>query len=127
MDRQAARIGAEATWAAGLVVGVAILMANNPGHLLRNSLPAPGGAIPRHHRITALTAALLGLAGNRYSSMGPAIFRGLAATNLWRPRHFMTVYGIHLGGYVGASIATVFGVVGIIRERKNRQQAMVGK
>ncbi len=129
LDWQAARIGAAATWWAGLVIGVAILMANNPGHL-HPQLPYMRlvARLPAIIGITALSAAILGLAGNRYWLNGASnFFQELAATNLWRPRHFMTVYGIHLGGYVGGAIATVFGVVGIIRERKNRQQAMVGK
>jgi hypothetical protein len=37
--------------------------------------------------------------------------------NLWRPRRFMTVYGIHLGGYLGGLIAMIFAVVRIRRMR----------
>jgi hypothetical protein len=32
----------------------------------------------------------------------------------------MTVYGIHLGGYLGGAIATIFAVIRIRRKRRSR-------
>lgn len=72
--------------------------------------------------------------------IGAAIFAILAAVDLWRkgrrarrwreylflvaavglvrPRRFMCVYGMNLGGYVGGLIATVAAVIHIRRGRR---------
>jgi len=117
---QAVRIGAEATWAAGLIAGVAMLLANNP-HPGRTQLRffALLARLPLFILIVAATAVLLGIAGRFFLlNWISQDFRDLARYNLWRPRRFMTVYGIHLGGYVGGLLGIVYGVWSIRRRRR---------
>jgi hypothetical protein len=116
---QAARIGAAATWWAGLVIGSAMLIANNPSlrsqRLTYSRLIA---RLPGIVGIVVLAAMVGGIAGNYYllNWISPD-FRDLAAMNMWRPHRFMTTYGVHLGGYIGGGIAVVYGVISIRRER----------
>jgi hypothetical protein len=117
----AAIVGVQATWSAGLILGVALLLANNPSKRLPHRLTYPQlfRQIPMIFAITAATAAvgaLLGYAGllKRFHEDFP----GMIANNLWRPRRFMTVFGIHLGGYAGALLALVVAVVRVRRQRR---------
>jgi hypothetical protein len=43
----------------------------------------------------------------------------MTSADQWRPRHFMAVYGIHLGGYVGAMIGILMAVI-IVRRRRRK-------
>ena len=45
-------------------------------------------------------------------------FAEMLKHNLWRPRRFMTVYGIHLGGYIGGLVAMITAVILIRRKRR---------
>ena len=117
---QAAKIGAMATWSVGLILGVAILIANNPrrdrpqvplGHLL--VLLGPVLAL------TVLFAAAFGLLG-WYGWLNWMFedFRDMWRLNIFRPHHFTAVYGAHLGGYVGGLIAGTFAVLRVLQMRK---------
>jgi len=76
--------------------------------------------------ITVIFAAILGLAGNRgLLNWMSADFRDMATLNFWRPRRFMTVYGIHLGGYVGGMTGALYGIWSIFSERKRLQNSLV--
>jgi len=117
---QAVRIGTEATWAAGLIAGVAILLANNPRadrpQLSYRRLIA---RLPLLILIVAAGAVLLGIAGRFFLlNWISRDFRDLARYNLWRPRRFMAVYGIHLGGYVGGLWGIIWCVWSIKRQRR---------
>jgi hypothetical protein len=120
LHRQAIRIGVESTWWAGLVIGVAMLLANNP-RVDRPQLAIPRliARLPVVLLITVAFALALGAAG-KYGALNwiSDDFREMAATNLWRPRRFMTVFGIHLGGYVGGAVATAWAVLSIRRARR---------
>jgi hypothetical protein len=122
LSSQAMRIGAEATWWAGLIIGAGMLVANNPsrrGPQLSYSRLAI--RLPFVVAITILWAIILGYAGARGQlNWISADFQRMAETNLWRPGRFMTVYGIHLGGYVGGALAAAYGVASVVRERARR-------
>ncbi|MGD0387609.1 MAG: hypothetical protein ABSC42_01530 [Tepidisphaeraceae bacterium] len=117
---QAVRIGAAATWWAGLIIGAAMLVTNNPS---RRGPQLPYARLvarlPTIFAITAVAAAAFGLAGNDYllNWISPD-FQNIAELNLWRPHRFMAVYGIHVGGYVGGALAAVYAVSSIHRQRR---------
>jgi hypothetical protein len=117
---QALRIGAAATWWASLIIGAAMLIANNPSRR-GPQLPYPRliARLPAILGITALCAIVFGFAGYHYFLNGISPdFQNLADTNLWRPHRFMTVYGIHLGGYIGGALAVIYSVSSILHERR---------
>lgn len=117
---QAAKIGMMATWSAGLIIGVALLIANNP----RPGKPGlPYRALIRQLflvlGITAMFAvygALLGYFG--YLDWASEDFRQMRQQNLWRPAHFTGAWGEHLGAYVGGLLGTTLAVLNILRRRR---------
>lgn len=116
---EVAKIGMKATWSAGLIVGVALLVANNPrAGRTRLTYTQLARSITIVFAITASVAVALGLAG--YCGAFVPISRDFAemlAQDQWRPRRFMAVYGIHLGGYIGALCGIGAAVVRITRRR----------
>src|SRR5437764_1244573 len=86
----AAVVGIKATWSAGLIIGVALLLANNPSETLPR-LPniALLNQLPIIFLITAATAAIgatLGYTGRltRFHED----FEWMTSANQWRPRRF---------------------------------------
>ncbi|CAN5575003.1 hypothetical protein BH09PLA1_BH09PLA1_03130 [soil metagenome] len=120
LSREAARIGVMATWSVGVILGVAILIANNPGRdrpqlplraLLKLLIPVIAIAI--------VFAIAFGFAGSRgWLNRFGEEFQALWDTNMWRPRRFMTAWGVHLGGYVGGVIGGAWCVWRTCRLRK---------
>lgn len=119
MRWQAAKIGAMATWSVGLLLGVAILIANNPRRdrpqlsfkcLLKLLVPVVGITI-----VFAIAFGVLGWFGwlNRISED----FRDMWRADIFRPKHFTAAYGAHLGGYVGGLIAGAMAVVHVLHLR----------
>jgi len=119
---EAAKIGLKATWTAGLLIGVAVLFANNP-RPNRPQLPYRRiyGMIPAVFAFAAVTAVVLGLAG--YFGVFAAFFREIVSEDLWRPGHFMAVWGAHLGGYIGGGLGTAWAVwrILVLRNASGRQ------
>jgi hypothetical protein len=120
LSREAAKVGLKATWTVGLLVGVAILLANNPkpgrpqlsyGKLLKR--------MPMIVFSTFICAALLGAVGSvgGFASLSED-FRDMVHRDLFRPYRFMAVYGIHVGGYVGGFVGMLWAIVSIRRERR---------
>jgi hypothetical protein len=112
LSLQAARIGMMATWSAGAVIGVAILIANNPRRTLPQlSYPILLRLLPMIAIITIAFAILGGVLGY-FGLLTPLQqdFGDMVAEDLWRPRRFMCTWGIHLGGYVGGVIAILWSV-----------------
>lgn len=116
---EAARIGVQATWSAGLIIGVPMLVANNPsrqwprlsyGRLAARLLLVLGCAVA--------CAMALGIAGY-FGAFTPwsKDFSEMVRLDQWRPRRFMAVFGIHLGGYIGALAGTALAVWSIRRAR----------
>jgi hypothetical protein len=132
----AAVVGIQATWTAGLIIGVALLLANNPsGRRSRasehgpqagrlNGLPSlPARALLRRVPLVLVLTVLISVAGGVAGYFGlPARFSEDFAEMLrrdeMRPRRFMAVYGVHMGGYVGGAVATIAGVISVRRERR---------
>lgn len=117
---EAAKIGMQATWSAGLLVGVALLIANNPRRnrrqirfvtLFRLSLGVIVAA--------AGMAAMLGIAGSLgWLTVFSEDFRQMLQHDEMRPRRFMAVFGIHLGGYLGALIGALIAVGRVLHRRR---------
>ena len=117
---EAAKIGLKATWSAGLIIGVAMLVANNPS-ARRRQLPYRQMLIRAAMILlgSALCAAILGVAGYRGCFVKLSTdFAEMTRNNEFRPPRFMAVYGIHLGGYVGAAIGIIVAIVSIRLSRK---------
>jgi hypothetical protein len=119
--REVAKIGLMATWSVGLLIGVALLLANNPSKQMQPlsywRLFAMLGVILIITLSVAAIGAMLGWTG--FFAHVSQDFEEMLRLDQWRPRHFMTVYGIHLGGYVGGILGTVIAVV-LVRVMRRR-------
>jgi len=109
----AAAVALRATWTAGLIFGVALLLANNPSErlprlpyrrmyakLLYPALPA------------AMLAFLLGLA-----SWGGCFDAILKAIGLLGPRSLKCVFCAHIGAGIGGFLGGLAAVLAVVRER----------
>jgi len=122
----AAMVGLKATWTAGLIGGVAILMANNPR---RGRPQLPYSVLYRVVPLLILGAmtcagicGILGYAGVFARFMGD--FADLVREDLFRPHRFMCVYGMHFGAYVGGAIGAMAAVLWVVRRRKLAAEAL---
>ncbi len=119
---EAAKVGLKATWSAGLIVGVALLLANNPlGHLPR----LKNRTLLRMLPVVLVTTAVCGTLGGWLGYNGHLVplssdFKDMVEANIFRPRRFMCTWGIHLGGYVGGFLGTILAAVWVIYERRSR-------
>jgi len=100
---EAFKLGAKAAWTVGLILGVVILIANNPRP------GRPGVPYRTLYRLilwplagAAGCAVVAGVAG--YAGAFAAIFTPIVVNDLWRPSRFMCAWGIHMGGYLGAAV-----------------------
>ncbi|HSZ54392.1 MAG TPA: hypothetical protein VK797_01940 [Tepidisphaeraceae bacterium] len=113
-------VGLRATWSAGLIAGVAVLVANNPRRD-RRQLPYWQLLIllPAIFAGAAVVAGIgAGCGANGWLAWTNTDIAAIARDDLFRPRRFMCVYGMNLGGYVGGLIATVAAVIRIRRKRR---------
>jgi len=113
----AALVGMKATWSAGLIFGAMLLLANNPrrGRIrLRNRELLAW--LPRILLSAVVCAVLFGVVGylGGLTSLNED-FPVFLHDNLWRPRRFMCVYGVHLGGYIGGFGGAVWAAVAVWR------------
>ena len=115
----ACKVGLKATWTVGLVVGVVLLLANNP---------KPGRPQLRYRTLLGippiifLVAACFALAGGVIGGRGwlawtSSDLRGLLRDDLFRPHRFLAAHAMNLGGYVGGGLATCIAAVRIRRRR----------
>ena len=100
-----------ATWSAGLIIGVALLLANNPWRKVpRLSYRRLYGLLPLLVLVPFICAAILGAIGYAgWLARWSADFRVMVAQDEWRPYRFMCVFGMHLGGYIGGLLAMAVG------------------
>ncbi len=118
---EAALVGLKATWSAGLLIGVVLLVANNPWRgVPRLANRRLVGLLP----VVLLSAATLAVAGGCVGHAGgmthwQADFEDQVRADLWRPRRYMATWGVHLGGYVGGLLGTVW-AAGIVVARRRR-------
>jgi len=117
---EAAKVGIKASWSAGLILGVAMLIANNPrkGRMcLRNRRLLL--LLPMILIVTIICAAIFGIIGyvGGLNWISPD-FAELWQTNLWHPRRFMCTWAVHLGGYLGGALGTVLAIWRLIRWRR---------
>jgi uncharacterized membrane protein len=111
------------TWWTGLLLGAALLIANNP----KPSRPAlPWRKLYSKMPIVMLIAAGCGTAVGLVGYMGwlSPLFPELIRDQLWRPTRFMAVWGVHLGGYLGGAIGGVWAVISTLRQRKRMASAI---
>lgn len=116
----ACEVGLKATWTAGLIIGVALLIANNP----RKGRPQ----LPYRTLLKILPVVLLVTTGfavvgaevgsREWLAWMSADLRAILQDDLFRPRRFLAVLGMNLGGYVGGAIATAGAIVWIERRRR---------
>lgn len=117
---QASLIGLKAGLAPGLLIGVALLIANNP----RKGRPA----LPmwRLVRAVAWPLALATLCIAAVSAAGYAgwltwmsqDFREIVTEDVMRPMWFMAAWGAHLGAYVGGALGAIIAVARVLRARR---------
>lgn len=118
---EATKVGLKATWTVGLLIGVFLLLANNP-RKDRQPLSYVGllKRLPMIVGSAAIGALLLGWVGHAGGLTNVSEdFRQMVLHDEFRPFQFMMVYGIHLGGYIGGALGTVAAIVSILRERRN--------
>jgi hypothetical protein len=113
-------VGLKATWSAGLVAGVALLIANNPrkgiARIPYRTLSKLLLLVVASAGFCAAIGAVAGRAG-LLTGTNPDV-AAIARENLFRPTAFMTVYGMNMGAYGGGILATAGAVTWISRRRK---------
>jgi hypothetical protein len=110
---EAAKVGMKATWTVGLLIGVAILLANNPNRRWRQLPYGQLLAIALEVIVCAVIgAAALAWAGSRgWLAVMSDDFREMLRRDEMRPYAFMTAYGVHLGGYIGGFLGAAWAIV----------------
>ena len=116
---EAAKMGMKAAWSAGLIIGVAFLLANNP----RKDRPQlPYRRLWKLILLPLAAAVVCSVVGGwaGYADLLTGLSGDLekvAADNLLRPRRLMCVWGVHLGAYVGVAVGVAGAVWAILRRR----------
>jgi hypothetical protein len=120
LDMQAVRIGALATWTAGLVAGAFVLVANSFGGWPRLSMRRLAWFVPPIFIAAIVGAIALGVLGGKGGLIGMGDFREMVARDEFRPFRLMCVYGIHLGGYVGWLLGLIAAILMTLQARRER-------
>lgn len=120
LHRAAAMVGVKATWSAGLIIGVALLIANNPS---RRREQLGHRSLIRYMPLVLACVVIGGVAGGIAGYAGIPTrwsrdFAEMLQRDEMRPRRFMAAYGIHLGDYIGGATGAVMAVVSIRRGRR---------
>lgn len=119
LDLQAIRIGALATWSAGLIAGAAMLMTNSLSARPRLKMRRMLVLIPVIAAGAIACAAIGGgLGASGFLTRFSTDFAEMVARDEMRPARFMAVFGIHLGGYAGGMLGLIASCV-VIWKRRN--------
>jgi len=119
------KVAIEATWTAGLIVSVALLIANNP----RPNRPRlPYRRLLEQLLFVALVAVTCSIILGVIGYLGgltwiSSDFRWLVHENLMRPSHFLCVFGIHLGAYLGGILGVIISVRNVLVKRRRLASA----
>lgn len=113
----------EAGWTAGLAIGLALVVSNNPAP----SLPRLGErALVDRALGVAAAAGCTALAGGL---AGPTLLGDwapdLASAGIADPRAFLIAQGAHLGSYAGGAAATLLAALEIRRTRRSSRHPSV--
>jgi hypothetical protein len=118
---EACKVGLKATWSAGLIIGVALLIANNP-RANRRQLPYRDllMLLPFILVVTALFALIGAWTGSHgWLTWTSHELQLIVHDDLFRPYRFMIVYGMNFGAYVGGILATLAAMIYVTRRRKS--------
>lgn len=96
-------LAAKAGWTAGLLIGLGLLIANNPGRWRQLSYAALAKCV-RFPLLWAMAAAIGGGVYAHYVVPGALRGRGLE-----HPLAVVTVWGVHIGSYMGALLGLAHG------------------
>lgn len=118
LDLEAMRIGTLATWSAGLIAGATLLVTNTLGRRPRLRMGQMLWTIPSIG-VAAMTVAALGgwVGSTGFFTRFSDDFTEMLARDEMRPYRFMAVFGVHLGGYVGALLGLIGGALMVWRRR----------
>jgi hypothetical protein len=128
LNHAAIGVGLRATWTVGLLIGAILLIANNPRPNRRPVLYRSllvlliliGG-------IAACGAIAGGIIGSRgWLNWTNRDLAGIWRENLFRPRRFLAVYGMNLGGYAGGATGLACCALLIHRLRRIKIQPPAG-
>jgi hypothetical protein len=115
-NKDVAILALEATWSAGLIIGVAFLIANNSSKTKPQlKYKTLYGLLIYPLSLSVLFAVLTGIFFNLFTLRFSASLNELLSPQ--SRKLFMTVWGIHIGSYAGGLSGII---VGIIRTRKLR-------
>jgi hypothetical protein len=122
LDLEAIRIGAMATWSAGLIAGATLLFVNSLARKPARQPAWPMLTLARLVPLIFLGAIVMACIGGVVGASGGLTwmnrdFDDMLAADQWRPYRFMAVFGIHLGGYVGAVVGLIAACVIRVRSR----------
>lgn len=110
-----ARLALLAGWSAGLAVGLALVIANNPGRLSRlpeRALAPELGRVVAYALLGAGTCAALGAASE------PCLGVAIADAGVLSPRSYLVAQGAHAGSYLGAALGAAVSVARVRRARR---------
>ena len=104
-------LAARAGWTVGLAIGLGLLIANNPGKRRQLSYRQLAKCI-RFPLFWSIAAALGGAAYARYFTPD-----ALSAWGLEEPLAVVTVWGIHIGSYIGGIVGLAHACLHIVKAR----------
>jgi len=118
---EVAKVGIMATWSVGLILGVILLVANNP---IKNWPRLSYRTLLRCLITIVLISITFGIIGGLLGYQGfltnlSPDFQDMTRANVFRPKNFICTWGIHLGGYVGGIVGTITCALWMICKRAN--------